>query len=283
MQLIITSTPNGKKNKFYELWTNQDNVWSRHRTDIYQAVADGLDRDIPALKAALADDEAWAQEFELQFLEDSLAWLAFDLIIANEHPDAGKPELYAGGPCFIGNDIARRKHKWAAWVWELVGDVLWTRERKVLQNATFAEQDAVLDGLVKYYKMQLLAMDQTGMGEKPVEDAKLRYGDGLVEGILMNGSRPFNIATSAKQAFESRRVRIPAGDSELRANFQKIKKITGSTGHPRLLTEQDSSGHADEAWAAWMGIAAADNPIIDTNIYLGEPRQSAQILRGYHG
>ena len=280
LQLIITSTPNGKKNKFYDLWTTPTDVWSRHRTDIYEAVADGLDRDIDALRAALADEEAWAQEFELQFLEDALSWISFDLITANEHPAAGKPELYTGGPCIIGNDIAKRRHLWVAWVWEIIGDVLWTREIKVLEKATFAEQDAVLDELVKRYHVIRVAMDQTGMGEKPVEDAQRRYGSGRVEGILMAGSRPFNIATSAKQAFEERRLRIPS-DPKIRADFQQIKKITGPTGHPRLLTEETKDGHADRAWAAWMGIAAADTPIPDTTILSGAPRQSAQLFAGY--
>lgn len=41
LKLRVISTPNGKGNKFYELMTGQDDGWSRHSTDIYQAVADG--------------------------------------------------------------------------------------------------------------------------------------------------------------------------------------------------------------------------------------------------
>lgn len=68
----MVSTPNGKGNKFYELVTDVKNTeWSRHIVDIYQAVADGLPRDIEQLKAGLNDPDAWAQEFELQWLDEA--------------------------------------------------------------------------------------------------------------------------------------------------------------------------------------------------------------------
>ncbi|MGL9774160.1 MAG: terminase large subunit domain-containing protein [Sodalis sp. (in: enterobacteria)] len=56
--LRVTSTPNGKGNKFYELMTDAslDTVWSRHVVDIYQAVREGLPRDVAEMRAALNDD-----------------------------------------------------------------------------------------------------------------------------------------------------------------------------------------------------------------------------------
>ena len=82
------------------------------------------------------------------------------------------PELYGGGPCYIGNDIARRNDLWVAWVWEEVGDIFLDTEIVELKRKSFAEQDAVLDELILKYNVARLAMDQTGMGEKPVEDAR---------------------------------------------------------------------------------------------------------------
>jgi len=259
LRLRITSTPNGKDNKFYELWTAQDSAWNRHEVNIHQAVAQGLDRDIDELRRALNDEDAWAQEYELQFLEEASAWLSYDLITACEHADAGRPELYQGGDVFIGNDIARRRDLWVSWVWELVSDVLWTREIVERKGISFAEQDAILDELERRYRMRRLAMDQTGMGEKPVEDAQRRYGAHRVEGVLLSGATPLNVATFARQAFEDRRVRIPAGNVVLRADLHKIKKVVGATGAPRLVADRDGDGHADRAWACFLGVAAADN------------------------
>jgi len=257
LKLRVLSTPNGRNNKFYEIMTAGDSVWSRHVVDIHQAVADGLDRDIDELRAACADDEVWAQEYELRFVDEATSWLSYDLIAAVEHPDAGQPAKYAGNPCFVGNDIAARGDLWVAWVWEVVGDVLWTREVRELRRASFAEHDAAIAEIMSRYRVARLAMDQTGMGEKPVEDARRRY-PGRVEGVLFTAGVKLALATVGKAAFEDRRVRIPEGDPALRADLHKLRKIIGPTGIPRFVAESDSGGHADRAWAAFLGIAAGD-------------------------
>lgn len=259
-RLRVVSTPNGKGNKFYELVTGEDGRWSRHLVDIYQAVADGLPRDIDELREALGDEDAWAQEYELKWLDEASAWLSYDLIDSVEQEAAGDPGGYLGGPVFIGNDIAARNDLWVAWVVEAVGDVLWTREVVTLKRASFAEQDAVMDELFRRYRVVRLAMDQTGMGEKPVEDAKRRYGEMRVEGVLFTAANKLMLATEGKEAFEDKRIRIPAGDAGMRADLHKLKKVTGPTGTPRFVAESDSAGHADRAWSCFLAVHAAAQP-----------------------
>jgi phage FluMu gp28-like protein len=262
LKLRITSTPNGRNNKFFELWTAQDATWSRHKVTIYDAVKDGLNRNVAEMKAALADDELWAQEFECEFLDGSAAWLTHDLIAAAENEHAGVPENYSGNPCFVGIDIARRRDLFVIWVWErMPGGIFWTREVIARQNISFTEQDALLDSVMRRYRVVRVAMDQTGMGEKPVEDAKIRYGEGVVEGVILTGPRGLAIATSARQQFEDRAVRTPAGDLAIRSDFRQLQKIASATGAPRIVTPRDGGGHADRAWAAFLGLAAADNGI----------------------
>lgn len=270
-RIRVVSTPNGKGNKFYELMTAEDDAWSRHVVDIYQAVRDGLPRDIEELRAGLADEDAWAQEYELKWLDEASAWLPYDLITSVENEAAGDPEGWRGGPCYIGNDIARRNDLWVAWVWEQVGDIFWTREIVTLKNASFSEQEDRLHALMQRYNPVRLVMDQTGMGEKPVEDAQSRYGTMRVEGVLMTPARQLDMATTAKQLFEDRRVRIPEGDTVLRADLHKIKKTVGPTGHPRLVADRDSAGHADRTWAAFMGLAGAAGGIPEYD-YTPAPR-----------
>lgn len=256
-KLRVVSTPNGKGNKFYDLMTGDDPIWYRQTTDIYQAVADGLPRNIDELKRALGDDDAWAQEFELQWLDEASAWLSYDLINAAEHDNAGTPDGYQGGPCYIGNDIAARNDLWVAWVWELIGDVFWAREIVAKKRISFAEQDEILDELMKKYRPLRLSMDQTGMGEKPVEDAKRRYGSSVVEGVMFNGPNKLRLATIGKEKFEDRKVRIPLGDAVLRADLHKLRKVTTPMGNVRFDADSDSAGHADRTWAAFLGLYAA--------------------------
>lgn len=261
-KLRVTSTPNGKGNKFYELMTDKklEGVWSRHLVDIYDAVAGGLPRDVVAMRAALNDEDAWAQEFELKWLDEASAWLSFSLIDGVEHDQAGDPTRYAGGPCFVGVDIGLRNDLFVIWVLELVGDVLWTREIITRKRAKFAEQDALLDDVFVRYNVLRACIDQTGMGEKPVEDAKTRYGSSRVEGVLFTAPTKLTMATAGKEAFEDKKIRIPLGDSDLRSDLHKLKKISGPTGAPRFVADSDSAGHADRAWACFLAVNASDAP-----------------------
>lgn len=258
--LRVTSTPNGKGNKFYELMTAKDETWSRHEVDIYQAVADGLDRDINQLREGLSDDDLWSQEFELKWLDEASAWLSYELISTVEEDSAGIPDGYQGGACFVGVDIGRRSDLFVIWVWEMIGDVLWCREIITMKRATFAQQDEALDNVMERYRVARVCMDQTGMGEKPVEDAQRRYGASRVEGVLFTGPSKLIMATEGKQRFENRTVRIPEGDPVLRADLHKLRKVASATGAPRFVAERDDD-HADRTWAAFLGIHAASDMV----------------------
>lgn len=256
LKLRVVSTPNGKGNKFYELMTGKDDAWSRHTVDIYEAVKQGLDRNVEELRGGMGDADLWAQEYELEWQDEASAWLPYDLISHAEDAGAGNPGAYQGGPCFVGVDIAIRRDLFVIWVAELIGDVLWTREIFAGKRLNFAAQDAELARVMKTYRVARCAMDQTGMGEKPVEDAKARYGE-RVEGVLFSSARKLDLATSIKERMEDRRLRLPAGDPSLRADLHAVKKLAGPTGAPRLVADSDSNGHADRFWAGALCCAAA--------------------------
>jgi phage FluMu gp28-like protein len=124
-KLRIISTPNGQGNYFHELWTNSK-IFSRHKITIHQAVAQKLPTDIAALKAGLLDPEAWAQEYECQFADQSSVLLPYELIEQCEAAEANEtnsidglsrsltgtayPELY------LGIDFGRKQDLTVCWV-----------------------------------------------------------------------------------------------------------------------------------------------------------------------
>ncbi|MCC8374028.1 MULTISPECIES: phage terminase large subunit family protein [Photorhabdus] len=281
--LRVTSTPNGKGNKFYELMTDKslEQIWSRHIVDIHKAVQDGLPRNIQEMRTALNDEDAWAQEFELKWLDEASAWLSYELIDGVENDLAGLPEHYLGGPCFVGVDIGIRNDLFVIWVLEQVGDVYWTREIMTRKRATFAEQDALLDDVFFRYRVLRCCMDQTGMGEKPVEDAKRRHGNSRVEGVIFTSNNKLTLATRGKEVFEDKQIRIPRGDQPLRADLHKLQKILGPTGAPRFVADSDTAGHADRAWAGFLAVNASDGPSGPVTISSRRQRLSAQLLGGY--
>ena len=259
-KIRVLSTPNGKGNKFYELMTTENNGWSKHIVSIYDAVKQGLPRNIEELKMGLSSQDSWEQEYELKWRDSASSWLSFELIDNACHKDAGLPELYQGGYCYIGIDIAARNDPFAVVVLEKVGDVFWLRELIAVRNISFREQDFILERLMREYKVVRCCIDQTGMGEKPVEDAKIKYGRSRVEGVLFNTNTKQAMATIGREVFEDCRIRIPF-DRELRQDLHKLKQVTSATGAPRFVAESDSNGHADRTWALFLALTAGITPI----------------------
>ncbi|WP_245770569.1 terminase large subunit domain-containing protein [Roseovarius azorensis] len=276
-KIRVISTPNGKGNKFYELMTAEESQWSRHFVDIYQAVEEGLEVDINELRAGMADEDAWAQEFELKWLDEAASWLDYDLIAGCEHDAAGRPEGYAGGPVFVGVDIAARNDLFVIWVLEAVGDVLWTREIIARRRISFAEQDLLLAGVFRRYRVTRAAIDQTGMGEKPVEDAQRRYGSVRVSGVLFTAAAKLDMATALKERMQDRALRIPAGDPVLRADLHAIRSRVGPTGIRRLISDGDTDGHADRFWAGALAVSAAAEGQVPIEFAAGGRRASGGI------
>lgn len=286
LKLRVISTPGGVGDKFHEIMTAPDSIFSRHVVTIHDAVADGLPRDIAELKRAMSDAEAWAQEFECQFVDAATSWLPYELIAACEftppsqlsppsHPSPIKGEgaktpsplvgegrgegnfTYQGGGCFVGMDFAARGDLTVIAVLEEVGDVLWLRELVELKRTSFAEQLAHLDRIMKTYRVVRAALDQTGLGEMPVQEAKRRHGNLRVEGVLFSQTRKLDMATALKQRFEDRAIRIP-NRPELRTDLHSVKREVGATGAPRLVAERTEAGHADRFWALALAAASAD-------------------------
>lgn len=257
-RVVVVSTPNGKNNKFYELMTSAPG-WSRHVVDIHTVASQGLDINVDELRTGINDQDAWDQEYELKWLDEASAWLSYDLINSVESDQAGDPELYAHGMCVVGVDIGTRKDLFVIVVLELVGDVWVTRELITRQRIKFQEQDDLLAYVMGKYRVIRVVMDQTGMGEKPVEDAKRRHGQSRVEGLLFTLQSKLHLATLLKEAFQSRTVRIQMGDDALRRDLHKVKRDTTPNGNARFIADSDSDGHADRFWAYALALYGTTN------------------------
>jgi phage FluMu gp28-like protein len=272
----ILSTYNGQGNRYYRLVNDAHRglgVWSLESTPIQLAVDEGLADKIVGrplsleeraqwlaeLEATVNDPDAWQQEYCCIPIDSATAYLTWEQIIACESDQAGNPADYAHGSAFVGYDVARRRDLAVIWVLEQVGDVLVTREVVSLRNASFAAQEAELDRVLRDYRVLRVAIDQTGMGEPLVEQAKRRYGSTRVEGVLFTGPAKQELAQGLKQRFEDRRVRIPQ-DKAIREAHHAVRRILTSAGNPRFDADRLASGHADEFWAHALAVHAATNP-----------------------
>lgn len=275
-KIRVVSTPNGKSNKFYDLMTEENSPWSRHTVDIYEAVRQGLDRNIDELRAGLGDADLWAQEFELKWLDEATAWLDYELILSNEtegygliramdyssgilssNVERGTPFGPTNAAVYVGMDIARKKDLTCIWVGEMLGDTIYPREIVTMRRAPFGSQMEELMRICRRDRPVRVAIDSTGMGMPFVETAQRQIGSYIVEGVNFTMASKFTMASMLKDRMEDRRFRLPVGDRDLRDDLHSITKAITSTGAVRLVHDGESDGHGDRFWAAALCAHAA--------------------------
>ena len=295
------STHNGEASPFNALVRDVRDgarAGSAHRITFRAALADGLHKRICAVQGkdwSPAAQDRWeadirhtyghhaAEELDCIPSAGSGAWLAWELIRAAEHPEAGAPERRADGGCFIGVDVARRRDLWVAVAIEAVGDVRWVRELRAERDIPFSAQHQIVADLVERFRPARIAVDQTGMGEEFVERLQERHGRHRVEGVLLTGPRRLDLATALRECLEDRRLRIPP-DEALRRDLHAVRAQAGPTGAPRLIANRaGTDGHADRFWALALAVGAAASGPSAFDCHLLPPPLSSRIDRSYLG
>ena len=182
--------------------------------------------------------------------------ISLEDILAAEHADCGKPEFYQGGLCYVGRDVARRRDGQVQYCMELLGDVLWQRDTYEEIGQTFAHQEAFFDWLFANRRVVQARVDQTGMGEAPVESSIRKHGATRVFGELLTGPTRYDLAIGLKKRFEERKIRIRP-DAVTRADLMALKKM-GSEESGGVRIVNDGTVHADRFWAYALASRACD-------------------------
>ena len=294
----VLSTHNGEGNPFNLLCEDirrGKQPGSLHKVSFQEAINDGVARRVmevigrPPTRENCAEWAAGvrhtyrhnaAEELDCIPAAGTGSFLTWDMIRKCQHPDAGKPELYAGGYSYLAIDVARRKHLWVCSSLEPVGDVLWVREMSILQDKRFAEQRAEVRRMKKQYRAIRLGIDQTGMGEHLFEDLQDDHGQHLVEGFLFTAPVRLALATSLLTHCEDAKIRIP-DDEDTEADLRSVKRQGGTTGPPRLVSdESQTDGHADRFWSLAIGCHVSEQGPVEFG-YTAAPRQrSARVDDG---
>ena len=295
----VISTHNGEGNPFNTLCRDireKRQPGSLHTVTLATALDQGLYRRIAAITGqpdTAEAEAAWeaglraqygrhaAEELDCIAAAGGGAWIIYDLIrAAAKDKRAGLPEHRGAGPCYIGVDVARRRDLWVAAVLEDDGGMLWLREMVVLENARFSEQYAEVARLVRDHRPLRILVDQTGMGEAVVEQLQDDHGSLTVEGVLMSAATKLDVASALREAFEDRRIRIPA-DQVLWDDLHSVRAEPTITGAPRLIADRkDSDGHADRFWAMALAAAGAASVTGPFEAHFGETRPGARIAWG---
>jgi phage FluMu gp28-like protein len=271
LKLRISSTPNGKGNKFYELWT-KNNSYSKHLLTVYDAVAQGLPLDPEELKAAIDDPDAWAQEYLCEFIDSTSILLPYELIAGCESDQAAMDEAVldkpAGSQIFCGVDIGRKKDLTVCWTIEKLGDVCWTREVLCLERMPFADQLDIL--CTRIAAADRAAVDSTGIGAMIAEELARKFGTYRVSECQFSAAFKGEIMTHLRRMFEDRAVRIPVNRT-VREDLHSLQKITSQTGGVKYSAPRTDDGHADRSTALALALHAAK----DGGVWIPPPRSIA--------
>jgi phage FluMu gp28-like protein len=265
----VISTPNGQQGEYCKLAKAAGLVddlrepnceWSAHKTDIYQAIAQGC-RDrygkplkLETVRAGCLDDEMWLQEYCCNFLAGGSQWIPWELYEANCDPSIVAQEEPDGQGLYAGWDVARSRDLSVVWFSELVGDITWTRAILVMANVPTPDQTARVSEIMP--RVHRLCVDKTGMG-LPIFETMDRLFPGQVEGISFTQQTKEAMATTAKRRMEELRCRLP-NDQAIWQSFRSVRKTSTSLGQVRFdAAHDDRHGHADHWWAFCLAEAAA--------------------------
>ncbi len=319
-KIRILSTPNGRANKFHELWSetpgrtgaspvpagappaepnaNPNPVqpdttntppassplgrapapspwpsaktapapYTRHRVTIHDAVRQGLPLPIEELRRGLNDPEAWAQEYECEFMDTSSVLLPYDLIhecedeAALEHSSAHQLSQIQGD-LYAGLDFGRKRDLTVCWILQKLGGVLWTREVLALPATSTADQFENLRPRLQ--RCRRVALDYTGAGVGLGDLLVRALGQhrpgtpcgGKVELCHFTPALKGELFPKLRAAFEARHLRIPISP-DIREDLHGLYKTVTPNGHLAYRAAHTPDGHSDRATALALSLHA---------------------------
>ena len=254
-KIRIVSTPKGRANKFYDLWTKNPE-YSKHLVTIEDAKRMGLDVDIENLRLGFDDPDFWAQEYMCEFIDAGGVLLPYELIAkceADRVTDAGD------GDVFIGMDIGRSRDLSVIATGVRSGGTLYVVDITVLDKMPFADQLQMLcDGIARAgQRVRRCCVDATGIGAMLAEEARRKCGP-KVEGVTFTAAAKADMFGKMRRAFEDAAIRIPS-DRTLREDLHSVVKSVSTGGAISYSAPRNADGHSDRAAALALMIRAASD------------------------
>ena len=259
LKVRVLSTPNGQANKFYELWADDAGGWSRHRTTIHDAAANGLPVDIAKLRKQSGDADTWRQEFECEFIDTARAAFPYEMLAACESPEATMQcgfNAPASGAFFVGVDVGSLHDPTVAITLEKRGELLAVRDVVRVQGLSLSDQDAILDPLVA--RAAGASVDASGIGLDLAQRLVRRHG-GKVVAQAITAAWKRQAFAHAQRMLADKSLLVPAS-REFREDLHAYQVFgAGETATYRAPRTED--GHSDMASALVHALDAAKQAV----------------------
>jgi len=295
----ILSTHNGQRSLFYRFIDeirSKKLDWSLHTTSIRLAVEEGLVDKILDRQATEEEKQkwleerqkncfnkfTWLQEFCCEAIDETTAFLPYDLIVSCELDNLIKELDSLTGNIFVGMDIARVNDLTVIWVLEKLGNVNYTRMVRTLHDTKFQNQEEVLSSILKHRNFIRCCMDSTGMGKPIAESVESQFGKYRIEGIDFTNKVKEELAYGLRTHFENKTVYIPT-EHEIREDLHSIRRIPLTSGRVRFDAEKSKvTGHADRFWALALALHAAKDSCEPFDIESGMSYEAEDLTKGLY-
>ncbi len=295
--LRILSTHNGQNCLYYRFLDQIQKgqlKWSHHKTPIQLAVEEGLVDRIYKRETSAQEREAWIkneqencfneytwlQEYCCIAVDETSAFLPYDLITSCELDDILKSLFEIQHDFYVGVDVGRKKDLTVIWVLEKIENIKYTRKVIELAQMPFCKQEEILHEILSHKFFRRNCQDNTGIGMQMAENAQYKFGKFRVEGITFTNKIKEELAYNLRTEFENKTVFIPKRH-EIREDLHSIRRLTTSAGNIRFDAERSDNGHADRFWALALALHAVNNSSGEINISTRRKRKMPELLKPF--
>ena len=251
-RVTLVSTPKGKRGWFYEAYKDamEKGTWSLHR--IHYSMAPHISReDVEALRKTLNPLE-WAQEMELEFLDEENAAFPYEVILSCVSDYTPKPHE-TDNPVYVGIDFGRYRDATVITAVERTGEeklrIILTRE---LRNQDFNTQLATILDLINSLNPAAVYVDKTGLGIPLYEMLSRKAGQ--IIGVTITAAVKEALVVTLSNAMRSGRLVIPASEEKLITQLRVFRAVQHG---PRLGYGAGGREHDDYVISLALAVYAA--------------------------
>jgi phage FluMu gp28-like protein len=249
------STPSTVAHPAWAIWKGQTgkdgqpkpDTIRRFRTTVHDAVAGGNDLiDVELLKSEYSD-EAFAQLFLCQPIDDeqSVFRLA-QLERCQSDPEDWQPVGRA--PVWIGYDPSRSRDFACLAVVARVGERWRLVTREKWRDKSFRWQAAQIKACLETYNVERIAIDVTGMGQAVYELVREFFS--RVTPLTYTLETKTELVLKTRQIVDDGRFEYEAGDAFVTQSFLAIKQSGTDAGRVTYKAGRNAeAGHAEAFWA----------------------------------
>lgn len=250
--LSIISTPLGAQDMFYEIFNNQDQYpdFSRHKTDIREALEMGCKQNIEAIEANMTAED-FEQEYMCKFVNDRDEFFTWDLL-KHCYSDYNRDQAFE--EYYMGVDVGRSHDLTAIVIIGRKDGIFYLRELETLKKVDFTKQFEICCKHFENYNPKYLYIDK-GFNPQLAEDLEKKYH--TCKGIYFGGNTKSEMATNVKKLMEQGKFKVDATENELLKDIHSVKrKVNGNS--IQFDTPRDERGHGDRFWALALALKSVD-------------------------